>query len=173
MAKSAEVDDPSQHAAAGTTKPARKKSGTADAFGVPPLVKYKRRPEVTEELRRWYALDETVRLEELKRAAVGAKSWSIEALMHAVRQAYAEGNDRKYLLAFNAFATRATGLLMSQARKQNAGEAEDHVQEVLLVVAKDVQAGKAEYAEANFADYALRKAIDAHRRSEATLEGKL
>lgn len=172
MAKSAEVDDPSQHAAAGTTKPACKK-GAADAFGVPPLVKYKRRPEVTEELRRWYALDETARLEELKRAAVGAKSWSIEVLMHAVRQAYAEGNDRKYLLAFNAFATRATGLLMSQARKQNAGEGEDHAQDVLLVVARDVQAGKGEYAEANFADYALRKAIDAHRRSEATLEGKL
>src|SRR5207247_11197452 len=105
--------------------------------------------------------------------AAGVKTWSPEALMHAVRQAYAEGNRRKYLLAFNAFAMRVTPLLMSQARKQNAGEEEDHAQEVLLLAAKDVQAGKAESAEANFADYALRKAIDARRRREATLEGKL
>jgi RNA polymerase sigma factor (sigma-70 family) len=173
MAKSAEVDDPSQHVAAGAATPARRKDGTADAFGVPPLAKYKRRPELTEELRRWYALEGTARLDELRRAAGGERRWSIETLMHAVRQAWTAGDRRAYVQTFNAFATRATPLLMQQARKHNAGEDEDHAQEVLLRTAKDVQAGKAEYAEANFADYAMRKAIDGHRRVDTRLESKL
>jgi RNA polymerase sigma factor (sigma-70 family) len=172
MAKSAEVDDPSQHAAAGTATPVRQKNGAVDAFGVPPLMKYRRRPELTEELRQWYALDGTARLNELKRTATGEKRWSIEVLVHAVRQAHAAGDRRTYVQAFNAFATRATPLLMRQAAKYDAGEDEDHAQEVFLITAKEVQAGKAEYAEANFADYAMRKAIDAHRRKEATIESK-
>jgi len=124
MAKSAEVDDPSQHTAAGTAMPARRKNGTVDTFGVPPLAKYKRRPELTEELRRWHALDHSARLDEIKRAA--EKRWSIETFMHAARQAWAAGDRRVYVQTFNAFATRATPLLMSQARKHNAGEDEDH-----------------------------------------------
>jgi RNA polymerase sigma factor (sigma-70 family) len=169
MAKSAEVDDPSQHAAAGTATPPRQKNGTAE---VPPLAKYKRRPELAEELSRWYALDEATQPDELKRAASGAKRWSIEVFVHLVRQAHAAGDPRAHIEAFNALATRATPLLMRQAVKYDAGEDEDHAQEVLLTVEKDVQAGKAEYAEANFADYAMRKGIDAHRRKEATMESQ-
>jgi RNA polymerase sigma factor (sigma-70 family) len=172
MVKSAEVDDPGPHAAPDTVTPARRKNGTADASGIPPLVKYRRRPELTEELRRWYALDDVARVDSLKQAAVGEKRWSIETLMHAVRQAYATGDRRAYIQTFNAFATRATPLLLRQAVKYDAGEDEDHAQEVLLITAKEVQAGKAEYAEANFADYAMRKAIDAHRRKDATIESK-
>jgi RNA polymerase sigma factor (sigma-70 family) len=172
MVKSAEVDDPGQHAAPDTVTPARRKSGTADASGIPPLLKYRRRPELTEELRRWYALDDVARVDALKQAAVGEMRWSIETLMHAVRQAYATGDRRAYVQTFNAFATRATPLLLRQAVKYDAGEDEDHAQEVLLITAKEVQAGKAEYAEANFADYAMRKAIDAHRRKDATIESK-
>jgi RNA polymerase sigma factor (sigma-70 family) len=173
MAKSAEADDPSRHAATGTSAPARPKNGTADVPGIPPLVRYRRRREISEELRRWYSLDEAAQLEELRRAATGARSWSIEVLMHTVRRAYASGDRRAYVQTFNAFATRATPLLMRQARKHNAGEEEDHAQDVLLQTAKEVQAGKAEYAETNFADYAMRKAISARRRTDATLEGKL
>lgn len=173
MAKSAEVDDPSQHAAPGATKPARLKNGAADASGVPPMKKYKRRAKVAEELGRWYSLNEAERTEELKAVIRGEARWSHEAMMHVARHAFAKGDHRGYLLAFNAFATRAAQLLMSQARKLKAGEQEDHAQEVLYLTAKDVLADKAEYAEANFADYALRKGIDLLRRVTVTLEDKL
>lgn len=171
MAKSAEVDDPSQRAAGGSATTARRENGSVDAFGVPPLVKYYRRPELAEELRRWYALDDPARHEELKRA--GEKRWSIETFLHVARQAWAAGDRRAYVKAFNAFSTRATPLLWSQAAKYNAGEAEDHAQDMLEQTAKEVQTGKAEYAEANFADYAMRKAIDAHRHVDTKLESKL
>jgi RNA polymerase sigma factor (sigma-70 family) len=173
MANSAEAEDPSQHAEAGTATPARRKHETADAFGVPPLVKYTRRTELTEELRRWYALNETARFDELQHAALGEKRWSIETLLHAARQAWAAVDRRTYIKAFNAFVTRATPLLLSQAVKYGAGEQEDHAQEVLLITAEEVQAGNAEYAEAYFADYAMRKAISAHRRTDSRLESKL
>ena len=65
MANSAEAEDPSQHAAAGTATPARRKHETVDAFGVPPLVKYTRRTELTEELRRWYAINDTVNVDDI------------------------------------------------------------------------------------------------------------
>jgi RNA polymerase sigma factor (sigma-70 family) len=169
MAKSAEVDDPSQHAAAGTATPARRKNGTAE---VPPLVKYRRRLELAEELNQWYALDGAAQLDELRRVAGGEKRWSIEIFVHLVRQAHAASDRRAHIEAFNAFATRATPLLTRQAVKYDAGDDEDHAQDVFLIVEKEVQAGKAEYAEANFADYAMRKAIDAHRRKEATIESQ-
>lgn len=172
MANSVEVDDPSPPAAPGTSEPARQNNGTADA-GVPPLVTYTRRPELTEELLRWYALDNAARLNELMRAVGCEKRWSIETFMHAVRQAHAAGDRQAYLRTFNAFATRATPLLLQQAVKYGTGESEDNVQDVLLIVAKEVQAGKAEYAEANFADYAMRKAIDAQRHRDTRLENKL
>jgi len=106
MAKSAEVDDPSQSVAGGPATSERRRKGTVDAFGVPPLVKYKRHPELAEELHRWYALDEPARHEELKRAA--EKRWSIETFLHVARQAWAAGDRRAYVKAFNAFSTRAT-----------------------------------------------------------------
>lgn len=171
MAKSAEVDDPSRHAAAGVVEPVRRKKGTVDAFGVPPLVKYTRRAKLTEELRRWYALDDPGRKEEFKRAT--ESRWSIETFVHAARQAWAAGDRDGYIRSFNAFATRSTGLLMSQAVKYNAGEPEDHVQDVHLQTAKEIQAGKAEYAETYFADYAMRKAISAQRHVDTSLESKL
>jgi RNA polymerase sigma factor (sigma-70 family) len=173
MAKSAEVDDPHQHPAAGMATPTRRENGASETSKVPPLAKYTRRPEVTEELRRWYQLGETAQLEEVMRIAAGEKHWTIETLVHAVRMAYAEGDRRKYFQMFNAFAKRATPLLIQQARMQKMVEKEDHAQEVLALTAKDVHAGKAEYAEAYFADYALRKGIDAGRRAERMLESNL
>ncbi|MCA1373569.1 MULTISPECIES: sigma factor-like helix-turn-helix DNA-binding protein [unclassified Bradyrhizobium] len=172
MAKSAEVDDPSQRAAAGTVTPARRTSAVADVSGVPPLLKYTRRPEVAEELERWYALSDIAQGEEIKRAVAREKRWSIETFVHAVIAAYASGDKRKYIQTFNGFATRATSLLWAQSRKLKAPDKEDHAQEVLLLTAKDVQSGKAEYAEANFADYAMRKGIDVSRRRDAAFEGK-
>jgi RNA polymerase sigma factor (sigma-70 family) len=171
VTKSAEVDDPSQDMAGNMAASARAKSGTLDAFGIPPLKKYTRRNDVVAELLRWYVLQEPERLEEVRDAAAGARSWSPEALMHATRQAYAEGTRRKYLLAFEAFAKRATPLLLSQARDAAEHEREDQVQEVLLRTWKDIQADKAEYAEANFADYGKNKAIDLHRVRASKFEG--
>ena len=173
MAKSAEVDDPSRDAVPGPTTPARREKLNADRLGIPPLKTYSRRPDVTEELQRWYSLGDAERLEELNRATAGERRWSFEALLHVARLAYAEGDRVAYFRAFNAFATRATPLLYSQARAQRLDEPEDHVQDVLLIAARDIQAGKADYAEAYFADYTLRKAIDARRRKDATLEAKL
>lgn len=172
MAKSAEVGDPSQHAAPGKATPARRKNGNAVTAGVPPLVKYTRRSALTKELGRWYALDQTARLDELKHTAAGAKDWNIEVFVHAARQAWAAGDRRQYVLSTNALATRATPLLMRQAVKYDAGEDEDHAQHVLLITATEIQAGKAEYAEANFADYAMRKAISAHRHKDTAIESK-
>ncbi|WP_028133522.1 RNA polymerase sigma factor [Bradyrhizobium japonicum] len=171
MANSGETDDPS-HLAADIAAPARPTKGAVELTGVPPLAKYKRRSELTDELRRWYALEDAARRDELRHVAAGAKRWTIEALMHAVRQAHASGDRRSYIEAFNAFATRATPLLMRQAVKYDAGEDEDHAQDVLLRIAKEVQAGKAEYAEVNFAHYAMRKAIDAHRHKDSSIESK-
>jgi RNA polymerase sigma factor (sigma-70 family) len=171
MAKSAEVDDPSPEAAGDMAASAHGKNGPLDAFGIPPLKKYTRRSDLVAELLRWYVLQESERLEELRDAAAGTPSWSPEALMHATRQAYAEGNRRKYLLAFEAFAKRATPLLLSQARDATENEREDQVQEVLLRTWKDIQADKAEYAEANFADYGKNKAIDLHRARASKFEG--
>jgi RNA polymerase sigma factor (sigma-70 family) len=171
MAKSAEVDDPSQDTAGNMAASARAKNGPLDAFGVPPLKTFTRRADVAAELLRWYALPEPERLGELREAAARAQSWSPEALMHATRQAYAEGNRRKYLLAFEAFAKRATPLLLSQARTVLDHEREDQVQEILLRTCKDIQADKAEYAEVNFADYGKNKAIDLHRARASKFEG--
>jgi RNA polymerase sigma factor (sigma-70 family) len=169
MAKSAEVDDPGQHAAAGTAMSAQAK--LLDAFGVPPLKKYTRRDDVAAELLRWHALEESARADQQRDAASGVKTWSPETLMHATRRAYAEGNRRKYLLAFEAFAKRATPLLLSQAGDVADHEREDHAHEILLRTWKDIQADKAEYAEAYFADYAKNKAIDLHRARKSTFEG--
>ena len=52
-----------------------RKNEAVDAFGVPPLVEYKRRSELTEELCRWYALDGAARHDELKRAVAHEKRW--------------------------------------------------------------------------------------------------
>jgi RNA polymerase sigma factor (sigma-70 family) len=166
MAKSAEVDDPSELAEA-----ARMKAHPPDAFGVPPLAKGQRRVDVEEELRRWYGLTDPQRLQALTDATRGVRDWSPEVFVHVSVQAYAEGNRRKLNLAFEAFAARATPLLLSQAWGSAENEEEDQVQEILLHTCRAIVTGTADYAEVNFADFAKKKAISLHRSRESRFEG--
>ena len=172
MAESAELDEPSDDRR--PSRPGRAvKKGVPDLCGVPPLAKgHHRREAVENELTNWYRLTSEERSVVLRAAADGSREWSPEALLHASRQAYAAGDRRGFNLAFEAFATRATPLLLEQAWGTAANERRDQVQEILVHTFKAIRDdAAADYAEVNFADFAEKKSISLHRARKSRFEG--
>ena len=137
---------------------------------VPPLANGQRRPEVEEELRRWYAMDETKQQESLRAGMQGCHVFSIETLVHLSRRAYTNG-DREFLnLAFETFSIRATPLLLSQAWGLPHDERQGQAQEVMLYVFNAIRTGKADFVEINFAAFASRKAVSLYRKRKIRFE---
>ena len=137
----------------------------------PPLANGERRPEVEEELRRWYAMNETEQLHSLRAFVKGPCEFSLEALVHISRQASTVGDCKTLNLAFEALNKEATPLLLYQARRLTRDERFEQVQEVLLQLFKAIRADKADFAESNFAAFALRRAISLYRKWKVRFEG--
>ncbi len=137
---------------------------------VPPLASGQRRPEVEEELRRWYAMNTTERQEALRAGMEDCRTFSTEALVHISRQAYMDGDLEAFNLVFEVFTKRATPLVLVQAWGVADDERYDQAQEVFEHVFKSIQTDKADFAEINFAAFARRKAISLYRAWKTRFE---
>lgn len=135
---------------------------------LPPLSSAVRRPEVEEELGRWYALDDAQRLEALREALAGRREFSIEALAHINRRALASGDRCAFDLAFEALSKRAAPLLLWQAGRLglDGDERRETAHEVLIHFWEAIRDDKADFAESNFGVFALRAAISLCRKKK-------
>lgn len=135
---------------------------------LPPLSGAVRRPEVEEEIGRWYALDDAQRLEALREALAGRREFSIEALVHINRRVLAAGGRGAFDLAFEALSKRAAPLLLWQAGRLGfeGDERRETAHEALIHVWEAIRDDKADFAESNFGVFALRAAISLRRKKK-------
>lgn len=145
---------------------------SAEPRRLPPALKGDpRRPEIEEQLRRWYNLDEDAQEQLLRNTVTSGRGFFPEALVHISRHAF--GTDhRRFNLAFEALAKVATPLLLSQAFGQPGHAHQDQAQTVLLLLFRDIKLGKVDFAERYFAGYAKKKAISLYRERRARIENK-
>lgn len=119
----------------------------------------------------WSRLDENERCGALREAIGGRRSFEIETLVHIVRLAFTAGNRKLLNLAFEALIKVASPLLFSQAWGLDRDQRKSQVQEILMHTFEKIRAGKAAFAETNFASFALRKSISLYRSRQARFEG--